>query len=222
VKTRQPLARAMVSAPGWSKLPAALREHVADELNVRSLDTLDAAGDLVDVTAKANYRALGKRFGQRTPLVAAAIAAADPTALAAALRADGTATVTVEGEAVPVGPDDVVVSETPRAGWAVAAAGGETVALDLELTDELRRAGVVREVIRLVQEARKAQGFDVSDRIELWWQADSDTAQALAEAESTLQAEVLAVSVTEGRPNAPMAAHEVADLGLTFWLRAIG
>jgi isoleucyl-tRNA synthetase len=222
VKTRQPLARAMVSAAGWSRLPAALREHVAEELNVRSLDTLDAAGDLVDVTAKANYRALGKRFGQRTPLVAAAIGAADPMVLAAALRGGGTATVDVEGEPVEVGPDDVVVSETPRSGWAVAAAGGETVALDLELTDELRRAGVVREVVRLVQEARKAQGFDVSDRIELWWDAEGDTAQALAEGEATLAAEVLAVSVTHGRPNAPMAAHEAADLGLTFWLRPIG
>jgi isoleucyl-tRNA synthetase len=199
-----------------------LREHVADELNVRALDALDATGDLVDVTAKANYRALGKRFGPRTPDVAAAIAAADPAVLAAALRGSGTATVDVGGEQVAVGPDDVVVSETPRAGWAVAAAGGETVALDLELTDELRRAGAVREVIRLVQEARKTQGFDVSDRIELWWQADSETAQALAEAESTLQFEVLATSVTRGRPNAPMAAHEAGELGLTFWLRAIG
>jgi isoleucyl-tRNA synthetase len=222
VKTRQPLARALVSAPGWSRLPDALREHVAEELNVRALDALDAAGDLVDVTAKANYRALGKRFGQRTPDVAAAIAAADPAMLAAALRTGGTATVDVGGEQVAIGPDDVVVSETPRAGWAVAAAGGETVALDLELTDDLRRAGAVREVIRLVQEARKAQGFDVSDRIELWWVAGDDTSTALAEGESTLASEVLAVSVTQGRPNAPMAAHEAGDLGLTFWLRAIG
>jgi isoleucyl-tRNA synthetase len=221
VKTRQPLARALVSAPGWSRLPAALREHVADELNVRALDTLDAAGHLVDVSAKANYRALGKRFGQRTPAVAAAIAAADPAALAAALRTDGAATVTVDGEAIAVGPDDVVVSETPRAGWAVAAAGGETVALDLELSDELRRAGAVREVIRLVQEARKAQGFDVSDRIELWWEAGGETAAAVAEGAEMLSAEVLATSITHGRPNAPMAAHEVAELGLTFWLRVV-
>ncbi|MBV9097434.1 MAG: isoleucine--tRNA ligase [Frankiaceae bacterium] len=222
VKTRQPLARAMVSAAGWSRLPAALREHVAEELNVRALDALDAAGDLVDVTVKANYRTLGKRFGQRTPLVAAAVGAADPAVLAGALRAGGTATVDVEGEPVEVGADDVVVSETPRAGWAVAAAGGETVALDLELTDELRRAGVVREVIRLVQEARKAQGFDVSDRIELWWVAEGETQVALAEGQPALAAEVLAVAVTEGRPNAPLAAHEVAELGLTFWLRPIG
>ena len=222
VKTRQPLARALVSAPGWTQLPAALREHVADELNVRALDTLAAAGDLVDVTAKANYRALGKRFGQRTPAVAAAIAAADATALAAALRAEGTATVPVDGEAIAVGPDDVVISETPRAGWTVAAAGGETVALDLELTDELRRAGVVREAIRLVQEARKSQGFDVSDRIELWWEAGGETGDAVAEGEAALTAEVLATSVTRGRPNAPMAAHEVPELNLTFWLRPIG
>ncbi len=89
-KTRQPLGRALVSAPGWEALPAELQQLVARELNVQSLEPL--AGDLVDASVKANFRALGKRFGKRTATVAAAIAAADPAALAAALKA-GTATV---------------------------------------------------------------------------------------------------------------------------------
>jgi isoleucyl-tRNA synthetase len=222
VRTRQPLARAMVSGAGWEALGGELRQHVADELNVRSVDALTSAGDLVDTTVKANFRTLGKRFGKRTPVVANAIAAADAAAISAAIRSGGAATVDVEGETLEIGPEDVIISETPRTGWAVAASGAETVALDLELTDELRAAGTVREIIRLVQEARKAQGFEVTDRIELWWEADGKTAAALREARELLGTEVLAVSVTEGAPTAPLSPHDTGERGVRFWLRAVG
>ena len=218
-KTRQPLGRALVSAQGWQQLPAALRELVATELNVVALEGL--AGDLVDVTVKAQFRVLGKRFGKRTQTVADAIHAAEPVALAAALAA-GTARVEVDGEQVDVSTQEVVVTETPRTGWAVASGAGETVALDLAITPELRRAGLVRDVVRLVQEARKTTGLDVSDRIELWWSADGELAEALVEGGGRLADEVLAVQVLAGPPTADVAAHTDADLGLTFWLRLAG
>jgi isoleucyl-tRNA synthetase len=219
VRTRQPLGRAMVSAQGWQALPAELRELVSAELNVVGLEPL--AGDLVDVTAKANFRALGKRFGKGVQAVAKAVAEADAAALAAGLR-DGTAAVEVDGEAVSLTPDEVLVTETPRTGWAVATAGGETIALDLEITPELRRAGLVREAVRLVQEARKTSGLEVSDRIELWWQAEGELAEALAEGTARLAEEVLAVELTPGPPTAGLAPHDDADLGLRFWLRVAG
>jgi isoleucyl-tRNA synthetase len=222
VKTRQPLARALVSSPGWVSLPDELRAHVADELNVRALAPLASAGDLVEVSVKANFRVLGKRFGNRTQQVATAIHEADPAAVVGSLRTHGSATVPVDGELTAIGSDEVLVSETPRAGWAVASDGSETVALDLTLTEELIGAGVVREVVRLVQEARKGQGLDVSDRIELWWSATTEaTKAALQDGSDALAAEVLAVSVAQAAPTAPLAAHKVAELGLTFWLRAI-
>jgi isoleucyl-tRNA synthetase len=221
VRTRQPLGRALVSAVGWDTLPQELRELVAGELNVGALEPLSAAGDLVDVTAKANFRALGRRFGKRVQDVAREVAAADPSALAGALRA-GTASVTVDGETVELGPDDVVVTETPRSGWAVASATGETVALDLEMTPELRRAGLLREAVRLVQDARKTSGLEVSDRIELWWQADGELAEALSDGAGRLAEEVLAVSVLPGPPVADVSPHTDEELGLRFWLRLAG
>ncbi len=219
IPTRQPLGRALVGATGWADLSADLRSEVAEELNVASLEGLgDAGGELVDVTAKGNFRALGKRFGQRTPIVAAAIADSDAAALARSLRSGGSAVVNVEGESIEVTADEVLLSETPRSGWAVAADGAETVALDLTITPELKRAGLAREAVRLIQDARKASGLDVSDRISLRWTATGAMAEALREHEALVADEVLATAISEGPGEGTQTFGDDA-LGLTFWLR---
>jgi len=221
-RTRQPLARALVSAPGWADLDEELRAQVAEELNVGTVTGLgDVVGGLVDVHAKANFRALGRRFGSATPRIAQAVAGADAAALAAELRTAGHAVLVVDGDPVELGPDEVIVTETPREGWAVASAGGETLALDLALTPELIRAGLAREAVRLVQEARKASGLDVSDRIGLWWTAEGDLAHALREHAALVREEVLAVTVVEGRPGPADGAGPAQPdpaTGLTVWV----
>jgi isoleucyl-tRNA synthetase len=220
VRTRQPLARALVSAPGWSSLPAELVAEVASELNVLDMASLSASeGDLVDVTAKANFRSLGKRFGKQVQEVAAAIAAADAAALAAGLRA-GTARIELPAIGViDLAEEDVVITETPREGWSVASGEGETVALDLELTDELRRLGIAREAVRLIQEGRKTAGLEISDRIALRWQAsDSMVADAMREHGELIAGEVLATSYSEGAPEPSDFASADEDLGLAFGL----
>ncbi len=221
VRTRQPLRRALVSAPGWDALPEPLRALVSSELNVGTLEPLSFAGDLVDVSAKANFRVLGRRFGKGVQAVAKAVAVADAAALAAALRA-GNARVEVEGEAVTLASEEVILTETPRSGWAVGSAAGETVALDLEITPELRRAGLLREAVRLVQDARRTSGLDVSDRIELWWWGEGELAAALTEGGPRLAEEVLAVYLEQGPPAADLVPHTDDELGLRFWLRVAG
>ncbi|GGK98409.1 isoleucine--tRNA ligase [Sphaerisporangium melleum] len=224
VKTRQPLGRALVGAPGWASMPASLRDLIADELNVQALEDLSSfSSDLVSFTVKPNFRTLGKRFGGATKDVAAAITAADPAELAHLIRDGRTATVQVHGEPAELGPDDVIISEQPRAGWAVesGAAGtgtGETVALDLTVTPELMRAGLIREVVRLVQDARKSSGLSITDRIDLWWTASGDLADALRADGGKVAEEVLATSMTEGTPGTDLPAHHDPDLGLTFHL----
>jgi isoleucyl-tRNA synthetase len=226
VKTRQPLARALVGAAGFASLPDELRAQVAEELNVHALETLaDVDVELVDYSVKPNFRALGGRFGKATPVVAKAITAADAAALAARLRAAGTVTVTVDGKEVSLGPDEVIVTQTPKAGWTVAADAGETVALEVTLTPELRREGLAREAIRLIQDARKSDGLDVTDRISLWWEAsDPDLSAALMEQRTVIANEVLATGYQSGQPsaengNAGYAEHTDDLLGLRFWLR---
>ncbi|AQZ70727.1 isoleucine--tRNA ligase [[Actinomadura] parvosata subsp. kistnae] len=226
VKTRQPLRRALVGAHGWPSLPDELRGLVADELNVQALEDMSGfSADLVSYTIKPNFRALGKRFGSQTKLVAAAVTAADAARVARALRSGATVMVEADelGE-VMLGPDEVIVNEQPRSGWAVETGAigtgtGETIALDLELTDELRRAGLLREVIRLVQEARKSTGLSITDRIDLWWSATSDDlAAALRTQGHVVGEEVLATTIQEGTA-ADLPSHTDADLGLTFQLR---
>jgi len=216
VKTRQPLSRALVATSAYDRLSEELRREVAQELNIGRLEPLSAAGsDLVDHSAKGNFRALGKRFAQDTPRVAAAIAAADAGALATALHEAGRATVELDGEPVEVLPDEVIVSERPREGWSVVNEQGETVALDLELTPELRRAGLAREVIRMIQEARKTAGFEVSDRIALSWHAGGELQAAIEEHRELIAGEVLASTIAES--DAPDGLDQRDDdLGLAF------
>ncbi|MDQ3274976.1 MAG: isoleucine--tRNA ligase [Actinomycetota bacterium] len=213
VRVRQPLARALVSIPGGRELPPELVAEIVDELNVREVTTLAAAGEVVDVTVKPNFRALGKRFGPRTQQAAKAVSDADAGELARALRVDGHATVDVDGEPVAITPDEVTMSEVPRSGWAVNTQQNVTVALDTTITQDLRKAGLAREVIRLVQTARKDAGFEVTDRIVLSWAATGETADALREHQRELADAVLAVEINEHHDSELPADAATADGG---------
>lgn len=195
VKIRQALKRMLVPSTIFAKLSPELVEEIKQELNVAAVETFAEAGDIVDVFAKGNFRNLGKRFAQRTPKVAAAIAEARAAALAERLKTEGKATVVVDGEEVEITPDDVLLTERPREGWSVVNEQGETVALDLELTPELIKAGQVREVTRVVQEARKRAGLEVSDRISLLLAVEPDFAEAVDENLDLIAGEVLATSI---------------------------
>jgi isoleucyl-tRNA synthetase len=228
VRTRQPLSRALIGAPGFADLPDELAGQIAAELNVASLDVLGGSsdpGELVDYEVKPNFRSLGRRFGARTPAVAAAITAVPAAGIATAVLAGRTIAVPVPGPGEPeaaIGADDVIVTQTPRAGWAVATDAGETVAIDTTVTAELHREGLAREVIRLVQDARKNDGLDVTDRISLRWAAeDPELAAALTEHAGLITREVLAVDYPPraGPPGPDAREHADRALGLTFRLR---
>ena len=194
IKIRQPLQRALISAPGWAKLPKDMRDQIADELNVIDLaDIADADGDLVNISVKANFKTLGAKFGKSVQEISKAIAAADATALVKQLRTSGSAKV-ADWE-IELG--DLVVTEVPKSGWMVASHEGESVALDLALSQSLIDAGNVREVIRFIQERRKSDGFEISDRIKVRWNTDPVIASAIAEAAAHISDEVLALEFTQ-------------------------
>ena len=192
IKIRQPLGRALIAASGWSTLPEQMREQIADELNVQTLqDIASADGDLVDISVKANFKSLGAKFGGAVQEISKAIASTDATSLVKTLRSTGTTSVGTWEIAL----DDLVITEVPKSGWSVSSHDGESVALDLELSPALIAAGSVREVIRFIQERRKSDGFDISDRINLTWNATDEIAAAIESDKQHIADEVLALSM---------------------------
>ncbi len=208
VKIRQPLGRALIAASGWANLPSDMRDQIADELNVLELeDIANASGDLVSVSVKANFRSLGERYGKTVQEIAKSIMTADAAQLVAEVRTKGSA----ELGGYEVRLEDLVITEQPKSGWSVASNNGESVALDLTLTQELINAGNVREVIRALQEGRKSAGFDISDRIIVTWNANSEVMPAVNEALDHIKREVLAV---EMKQDASLLCD--TELGFTF------
>jgi isoleucyl-tRNA synthetase len=197
IKVRQPLSRAVIHVAADRSAVAPLLDLAAEELNVREVIFAETAEQLAGWRARPNFRALGPRLGSRVQDVARALAEDDGT-VAARLAHGETVTVSADGDDVSLGPDDVDLSQQTETGWGVASEGGVTVALDLEVTEELRREGVARDLVRAIQEARKAAALEVSDRIELAVEASGETARALEEHGDWVAGEVLATRVELG------------------------
>ena len=220
VKIRQPLSRALVSAPGWAKISEEIKTHIAEELNILKLDGIHVAeADLVDVSVKANFRTLGTKFGADVQIIAKAITSANHTEMVNHLRDNKSFKLAVDltngSKSAEIDIDDLVVTETPRTGWSVASHAGESLALDLALTPELIQSGLVREVIRAIQEERKKIGLDVSDRITVNWNAPEQVASAITSATAEISAEVLATTLVQDKGQ----SSDENELGL--WLNLV-
>jgi isoleucyl-tRNA synthetase len=217
VKIRQPLARALVAAKGWEEMNDEIRSHISDELNVLSLDEISVAGaDLVNVSVKANFRTIGASHGANVQAIAKAIAECDHNNLVSTIRANGSAEINFStGQNASIQIEDLVITETPKVGWSVASHSGESVALDLALTPSLIEAGLVREVIRAIQEERKQSGFHISDRIKVRWGANSDVSAVITKNVELIGEETLAVHFE----NVSTQVAETNELGL--WLELI-
>jgi isoleucyl-tRNA synthetase len=196
LRVRQPLAKLTVLTRDEA-IASAIRDHaevIADELNVKEVSTSADEGGLVRLSARANFRILGPRFGPKMPEAAAAIAALGPADLEA-LLAGGK--VTIGGE--ELGADDLIVDRAPREGTVVETGSALAVALDTTLSDDLVLEGVAREVVSRVQRMRREAGLEVTDRIRLAWSSEDETVRtALTRHASQIGAEVLAVSFDEG------------------------
>jgi isoleucyl-tRNA synthetase len=201
-RVRQPLAEAVIHLPGDPARLQPLLDVVADELNVHRVVFAGSAEAFGRWRAKPNFKALGPTLGPRVKEVAAALAA-DDGSLAAELASDGRVAVSTTAGEVTLGPDDVDLAQEVREGWGVASEGGLTVALDLQLTDGLRREGLARELIRAIQEARRDAGLEVADRIQLGVQAGPQVTAALVDHRDTVAGETLAVDVIHGDVDGP-------------------
>jgi isoleucyl-tRNA synthetase len=191
-KVRQPLARALVYLPPGA--PELLSAIVADELNVDEVVVTDELSAVLRFELLPNFRLLGPRFGSRVGEVRAALAALDAAAASASLEAGRTIEVELPGERVTLEPDEVELRVHGQPGYAVSRGGGEVVALDLTIDDALRERGLVRDVVRQIQDQRKEIGLEVTDRIAL----HLGGLQALRAHFAAIGREVLALEVLDG------------------------
>jgi len=192
VKVRQPLKRALIFLPAGS--PEILRDIVADELNVDEVDTAEELSEVIQFEVVPNFRTLGARLKDLVKELKPALAALDTTAAAAALEAGESITVVLGGQPVELSPEDVQLRVRGQQGFAVSREGGEVVALDLNLDEGLRKRGLSRDVVRLIQDLRKASGLEVSDRIRVHVVG----LDVIAEFFDFIAREVLAVEIVSG------------------------
>jgi isoleucyl-tRNA synthetase len=170
---------------------------IADELNVGRVDVHDDEARLVDLEAKANFKALGPRYGKDMKRVAALIASLEHKTIADLL--DGS---TYSAEGIELGASDIVVSRVPRDGTVVATEGAISVALDTEISEELAVEGMARELVNRVQGLRRQFDFAVTDRIDLQWSSpDGSVSAAFDIHRDMIATEVLAETMTQGPNN---------------------
>jgi isoleucyl-tRNA synthetase len=221
IRVRQPLARALMVVPGAHiEAVEALSPIVAEELNVKEIEVVKGIDELVSYSVKPNFKALGPRFGPRVKDVARALAEADAHDIVAALDGKGTARVRVGVEEVSLEAEELDVRVEGRTGFSLAQDGPYGVALDLEITAELRAEGLAREVVRAIQDLRKASGLAVEDRIQLWLDPRGGRAASAVDSyREYIAAEVLATAteITADLP-ADAASDDVAVDGATVRL----
>jgi isoleucyl-tRNA synthetase len=199
IKIRQPLREAAVVADGREREAIErLVDVVREELNVEQVRFVAGAEELGSYEIKANYRTLGPEFGKEMPRAAEAIAALDPAHVAATLREGGEIGILVGGRDHTLSAEDLILTMRAPQGYSVEREGAHAVALDLEIDDHLRDAGRAREVVHAVQNARKAAGLAVEDRIALALAGDPALLSAAEAHRDYLAGETLAVELSLG------------------------
>jgi isoleucyl-tRNA synthetase len=198
LRVRQPLARAILLVPRDVSLSDAVAAEIADALNVKRIETVASLAGLLDYTVLPNFRALGPKVGKRLPRVKELLAAVDGAEVQAAIDTDGRYVLDVDGEAIPLTADEVQIRASSHEELALAQEGALAVALDTTLDEALRREGLAREVVRALNDQRKAQGFEIADRIRVALEADGDLGPAISEHRDWIATEVLAVELTSG------------------------
>jgi isoleucyl-tRNA synthetase len=213
MKVRQPLPEVVVVAAGEERRAIErFRDLLLEDLNVKSVRFVSEAEELGRWELKPNYRALGPRFGKRMPAVAEAVAALDAQHVAETLRAGGMVGISIDGSEHPLSADDVQLVLQPLEGYRVERSGTHAVALNLELTPELRREGLAREVVHAVQAARKAAGLNVEDRITLVLGGSEELLEAARAHEDYVAGETLALSVSYDGVDGEPASIEGQEL----------
>lgn len=196
IKVRQPLQEIMIPATDdeQKKHIDAVKDLIMSEVNVKELKFVEGSGILVK-KVKCNFRTMGKKFGKLMKGVAAQMDSLSQEDIAA-LEQNGSITVNVEGQESLVEVADVEIISEDIPGWLVSNEGNLTVALDVELTDELRNEGMARELINRIQNMRKEGGLEITDRVNVTISPAESIEKAVEGFAEYIKTQVLADNIT--------------------------
>ena len=196
IAVRQPLQAIMIPAVDDEQRRhiEAVKDLILSEVNVKELRFVEGSGVLVK-KVKCNFRTMGKKFGKLMKGIAAAMSALDQDQIAE-LETNGKIAVDVEDNAVEVEAADVEIISEDIPGWLVSNEGKLTVALEIELNDELRNEGMARELISRIQNLRKETGLEITDRIYVTLTPNEKVEKAVAGFADYIKSQVLALDIT--------------------------
>ena len=196
IKVRQPLQKIMIPVRNAAEREAI--ELVADliqsEINVKSIELLDDASDILVKEIKPNFKTLGPRFGKNMKAAVGVINNLNDEQIKS-LEAGETLAVQINGEEANIQPNDVLIQSKDIEGWLVANGNGLTVALDIQLDDDLINEGIAREMVNRIQNLRKDAGFEVTDKIVLYLKEDVALVKVFEEHQAYIQQETLAKEI---------------------------
>jgi len=190
---RQPLSKVYIKpAPGVSADEIRpLSGQILDELNIKELEFISDEKDFVEYKVKLNYTKLGPKFGKDTREIAKAIEKMDKIEISRKIETGGTIEIPLDDKKVYLSSDDLIVEKEEKEGFASISENGHFVAIDIKITDELRKEGIVRDLIRHIQIMRKEADFEVDDRIEISLEMPEEVSAALEKFERYFMNETL-------------------------------
>lgn len=224
LKVRQPLSRVMVFVKqGWAELDQELIETVTDELNIKDFQFVDDPEELISYQVFPVNRLLGPKYGSDFPKVRAALAELDSDKVAAQVNEDKNINLQVAGEEITLTPKEIMVRTEAAEGLSTVDSKYLTVAIDIEITPELRAEGLAREVVRRIQDSRKQADFDIADRVRLYYQASPQLEAAIQEFQQYIEEETLTVEMANRKPEPEMFTNTVEFEGeeLTVGLEVV-
>ena len=168
IKVRQPLQKIMIPVDNLQQKEAilAVENLIKYEVNIKEIELLEDASDLLIKQIKPNFKTLGPKFGKDMALIANKVQNFSKEDINK-IEKEGTISIEINGKNINLGLQDVEISSKDIAGWLVANEGSYTVALDINITEDLRKEGIARELVNRIQNARKESGFEVTDKIKL-------------------------------------------------------
>ena len=196
IKVRQPLQTIMVPVVDAHQQESieAVKALILNEVNVKELKFVDNAAGILVKKIKPDFKKLGPRYGKIMKALAAAIQTMSQDEINAFEKA-GTFTLTVEGQEAVIERADVEIISEDIPGWLVANEGRLTVALDITVTETLRKEGLARELVNRIQNLRKSSGYDITDKISVTVLSNDVMDEAIKDFNSYIANQVLAVSV---------------------------